>query len=226
MHDTSGQALVLDFGGVISRTLFETHLLSERALGLPPGTLTWKGPFDPMGDTLWADMQADKISERDYYLARARQVGALLGETWNDMETLVRRARGADVEAILRPEALAAIEAARAAGCKLAVLSNELDLFYGVDFRQRLPLLHLFDVVVDATYTHILKPDPRAYQQCLDELKLPAQACVFVDDQWRNIHGARKAGWRAVHLDVTQPGAAYREALQLLKVPVPAELQL
>jgi hypothetical protein len=41
------QRLVLDFGGVISRTLFETHDLTERALGLPPGTLTWRGPFDP-----------------------------------------------------------------------------------------------------------------------------------------------------------------------------------
>ena len=34
------QALVLDFGGVISRTLFETHALPEAALGLPPGIMT------------------------------------------------------------------------------------------------------------------------------------------------------------------------------------------
>ena len=29
------RALVLDFGGVISRTLFETHAQTEQALGLP-----------------------------------------------------------------------------------------------------------------------------------------------------------------------------------------------
>ena len=41
------RALILDFGGVISRTLFETHDLSEKALGLPTGSLTWQGPFAP-----------------------------------------------------------------------------------------------------------------------------------------------------------------------------------
>jgi len=41
------KALILDFGGVISRTLFETHALSEAALGLAAGTLTWQGPFAP-----------------------------------------------------------------------------------------------------------------------------------------------------------------------------------
>ena len=46
------RALILDFGGVISRTLFETHDLTEAALGLPSGTLTWRGPFDPATDPL------------------------------------------------------------------------------------------------------------------------------------------------------------------------------
>ena len=71
----TAKALELDFGGVISRMLFETHDLSERALGLPPGTLTWKGPFDPSTDPLWQDMQADRLSERDYWMTRTREVG-------------------------------------------------------------------------------------------------------------------------------------------------------
>lgn len=210
------QALVLDFGGVISRTPFETHDLTEQALGLAAGTLDWRGPFDPDGDALWRDMQADKISERDYWLVRTREVGRLLGEDWDRMETFVQRARGADVEAVLRPEAIAAIHKAKGAGCRLAVLSNELDLFYGAGFRQRLPLLGLFDVVIDATYTQILKPDARAYAQCTQQLGLPADACVFVDDQLRNVEGGRRAGMRVVHFDVTQPARSYRQALALL----------
>lgn len=212
------QALILDFGGVISRTLFETHALTERALALPAGTLTWRGPFDPRSDPLWRDMQADLISERDYWLARTREVGALVGEHWNTMETFVQRARGAEPAASIRPEALAAIAAARQAGCALAVLSNELDLFYGADFRKCLPFMDAFDVVVDATYTGILKPDERAYRQCLEMLGLPAQACVFVDDQLRNVAGARRVGLRTVHFDVTRPGDSYAEALALLGV--------
>jgi putative hydrolase of the HAD superfamily len=219
MKQPSTQALVLDFGGVISRTLFETHALSEAALGLPPGTLTWQGPFDPAGDPLWRDMQADKISERDYWMTRTREVGRLVGEDWTAMETFVQRARGADVRAVIRPEAVAVIHAAKAAGCRLAILSNELDLFYGADFRHRLPLMDLFDVVVDATYTHILKPDPRAYAQCIEELGLPASACVFVDDQLRNVLGGQRAGLQTVHFDVMQPQVSYDDAMRLLGLP-------
>ncbi|MBL8325665.1 MAG: HAD-IA family hydrolase [Rubrivivax sp.] len=210
------RALVLDFGGVISRTLFETHELSERALGLAPGTLTWRGPFDPAGDPLWREMQADRISERDYWLARTREVGRLVGEDWDRMETFVQRARGADVEAVIRPEAVAAIEAAQAAGRRLAILSNELDLFYGADFRHRLPLLRRFDVVVDATYTQILKPDARAYALVTEALGLPAADCVFVDDQLRNVEGGRRAGMQVVHFDVARPADSYAQALKLL----------
>ena len=92
----TAKALVLDFGGVISKTMFETHGLSEAALGLPAGTLNWRGPFDPDNDALWRAMQADKISERDYWMARTKETGKLLGEDWDKMETFVQRARGAE----------------------------------------------------------------------------------------------------------------------------------
>jgi len=221
MTTMAERALVLDFGGVISRTLFETHAQSEQALGLARGTLTWRGPFDPANDALWRDMLADRISERDYWLTRTREVGALLGEEWERMETLVRRARGAEPAPVIRPEASAAIAQARAAGCRLAILSNELDLFYGADFRARLALLNDFEAIVDATYTGILKPDPRAYQAVAEALGLPLDACVFVDDQPRNIAGARRAGMQAIELDVRDPAAGFAAALRALGL-VPA----
>jgi putative hydrolase of the HAD superfamily len=208
------EALVLDFGGVVTRTLFETHALTERALGLPHDTLTWRGPFEPASDPLWRLMQADGISERDYWKTRTREVGRLIGEDWDDMSTFVQRARGADPEAVVRPEADRAIRAAHAAGVRLAILSNELDLFYGADFRERLPLLSLFEIIVDATYTRILKPDRRAYASVCNALHLPAESCVFVDDQKRNVDGAIAAGMPAVHFDVAKPARSYAEALR------------
>jgi putative hydrolase of the HAD superfamily len=210
------RGLILDFGGVISRTLFETHAQTEAALGLPTGTLTWRGPFDPANDLLWQRMQAHEISERDYWMARTRETGALLGETWDRMETLVQRARGADPDLVVRPEMLALITQARQAGCKLAILSNELDLFYGSALRQRLSCLKDFGAIIDATYTGILKPDARAYQAALDALGLPAADCVFVDDQRRNVDGARALGIPTVHFDVTAPAASCAEAARLL----------
>jgi putative hydrolase of the HAD superfamily len=212
------QALVLDFGGVITRTLFETHAETEAALGLAPGTLTWRGPFDPASDPLWQELEAGRIGEREYWQTRTREVGRLLGENWNRMETFVTRARGADPDAVIRPEAVAAIETAKAGGCRIAILSNDLDLFYGPQLRSRVAVLRHADFIIDATYTGILKPDPRAYALCLERLHLPAQACVFVDDQRRNIEGAVLAGMRAVHFDIARPVESFRRALDLLGV--------
>lgn len=217
------EALVLDFGGVVTRTLFETHALTERALGLAPGTLGWRGPFDPSSDPLWQSMQDDEISERDYWARRTREVGRLVGEDWDAMEHFVRRARGADPEAVIRPEAENAIRLAHARGVRLAILSNELDLFYGADFRRRLPLLELFETIVDATHTGILKPDPRSYATVLEALALPAGACIFVDDQKRNVEGAAVAGMNAIHFDVRHPAESYAQALALLGVNSPSE---
>ena len=210
------RALILDFGGVISRTLFETHDLSEKALGLPTGSLTWQGPFAPEADPLWRAMQADEISERDYWKSRTAEVGKLTGQNWSEMSDFVRAARGAEPDAIIRPEFRTTIAACKAAGVRLAILSNELDLFYGADFREKLPFLKDFEVIVDATYTGILKPDARAYELVLQALGLPAADCVFVDDQLRNIKGAEALGLPSVHFDVMAPSQSYAEALRLL----------
>lgn len=210
------RALVLDFGGVVTRTLFETHALTERALGLAPGTLSWRGPFEPESDALWCAMQNDEIPEREYWATRTREVSELSGENWTTMAEFVKAARGRDPAEVIRPEALNAINIARNNACKLAILSNELDLFYGADFRRKLPFMEWFDVIIDATYTEILKPDPRAYQACVDALGIDAAGCVFVDDQYRNIVGALNAGMQAVHFDVQQPQKSYEQALNLL----------
>jgi putative hydrolase of the HAD superfamily len=216
MSASAARALVLDFGGVISKTLFETHDATEAALGLAKGTLAWRGPFAEDTDPLWSAMQRAELSERDYWLTRSREVGKLVGEDWDDMQTFIRRARGADPMLVIRPEAERAIRIARNAGRKLAVLSNELDLFYGTEFRRKLPLLGQFDVIVDATHTKILKPDPRAYRAVCDALRLAPQACVFVDDQDRNIKGAIACGLATVWFDVRHPQSSYRQALHML----------
>jgi putative hydrolase of the HAD superfamily len=217
------RALTLDFGGVISRTVFETQPENERALGLAPGTLAWRGPFDPAGDALWRSMQAGAITERDYYRARARETGRLVNEEWTTPAELLQRIRRADPASAIRPEALAAVSAAKRGGVAVAILSNELDLFYGPEFRAQLPFLRDFDLIVDATYTGILKPDPRAYALVTDGLGLPAGRCVFVDDQEKNVAGARAAGMDAVHFDVTRPAEGFRLALARLGLKTESE---
>jgi len=210
------RALVLDFGGVISRTLFETHAMTEQALGLAPGSLTWQGPFDPASDPLWVAMQNNELTEREYWQQRTLEVSELAGERWEEMSQFIIAARGADPALIIRPEALDAMAKAQAGGARLAILSNELDLFYGAGFRDKLPFMRQFEVVIDATYTKIMKPDPRAYYSCAEALGLACEDCIFVDDQLRNIVGAKQAGMQTVHFNVQQPRQSYEQALSLL----------
>lgn len=209
----TAHALVLDYGGVICLTAFERHATTERSLGLPPGTLRWRGPFDLESDALWRDMLADRISEREYWRLRALEVGRLVGEDWTETRMLMQRSLGDDPAGNIRPEAQATVDALRAAGRPVGVLTNEMDLFNGAAFRARLPILAQMNTIVDATYTGILKPDARAYHSVADALQTPIGDCLMVDDQPRNIDGALRAGMQAEWFDVTQPAASYGKVI-------------
>ena len=204
-------ALILDFGGVISKTLFETHAQTERVLGLPSGSLQWRGPFDPDSDPLWQSMQQDEISERQYWQTRSCEMGKLVGEEWRSVAEMVHRVRGDDPAHCIRESATLTVRRVRQLGKKLAILSNELDLFYGRDLRRKLSLLDQFDLICDATYTQILKPDPRAYSTCIEQLQVAPDRCLFVDDQMRNIEGAKAVGCQVLHFDVRCADDCYVE---------------
>jgi putative hydrolase of the HAD superfamily len=212
------QALVLDYGGVICLTTFERQPLIERKLGLAPGTLRWRGPFDPDNDPLWRDMLADRISEREYWGQRAAEVGRLVGQEWTSPRMMMAHGLNEPIDSVTRPEALAAVRAVRDAGQKVGVLSNELDLFHGPGFGTKLSVLKLMHAIVDATYTGIMKPDRRAYQAVADALGAPIERCLMVDDQPRNIDGALAAGMQAEWFDVTRPSETYARVLNRLGI--------
>jgi putative hydrolase of the HAD superfamily len=213
---TAPRGLLLDFGSVMSVSLFERQRDNEQQLGLPAGSLAWCGPFAPETDDLWRTMQRDEITERDYWAQRAREVGNLVGEPDWDAKTLFTRLRQGNPEAVVRPEMNRLILAARSQGILLGVLSNELDLFYGADFRKRIPVLAHFGFVIDATYSGVLKPDPRAYGQAVQEMGLAAGEILFVDDQFRNIAGAAQYGLQTQFFDLRDvPGTLAAIATRL-----------
>lgn len=196
------RGLLLDFGSVVSMSLFERHRDTEQLLGLRQGTLTWLGPLDPGTDTLWKRMQQDEITEREYWAARAREIGEHVGQSGWDMQMLMERVRQTDPDSVVRPEIALLIRDAQAQGIKVGILSNELQLFYGELFLSRLSLLKQLDAFVDCTHSTILKPDPRAYALALEALQLAPPKVLFVDDQFRNIAGAVKAGLQTQHFDL------------------------
>jgi putative hydrolase of the HAD superfamily len=165
-------------------------------------------------------MLADRITEREYWRQRAAEVGRLVGEEWTDPRMLMGPALKDPIDAATRPEALAAVQAIHDAGRKIGVLSNELDLFNGPGFGARLAIVKLMHVIVDATYTGILKPDKRAYQAAADALGAPIERCLMVDDQPRNVAGALAAGMQAEWFDVTRPAETYARVLAQMGIEV------
>jgi len=196
------RGLLLDFGAVISVSVFERHRETEMLLGLPPGSLTWMGPLAPATDPLWQAMQRDEITEREYWAARARELGTSVGEADWDVLRMLTRLRQVDPNAIIRPEVERLIHAARAQGIKVGILSNDLELFYGKELLSKMDVLQEIGTIVDASHSGILKPAPRAYELAIEAMQLAPEKILFVDDQFRNIAGAVKAGLQTHHFDL------------------------
>jgi putative hydrolase of the HAD superfamily len=201
-RSTAPHGLLLDFGSVVSVSVFERHRETEQALGLPAGSLRWMGPLDPTTDPLWQSMQRDEITEREYWGRRARELGEAIGEPGWDVLTMLTRVRQVDPNVVVRPAMQRLVRLACDAGLRVGMLTNELELFYGKDFLSGMDVMVHFDPIIDATHTGILKPDPRSYEMAVDSMGLPAQDILFVDDQFRNIAGAVKAGLQVQYFDL------------------------
>jgi putative hydrolase of the HAD superfamily len=198
------RALLLDFGTVMQKSFFETRADIEKLLQIPPGALAWVGPFDPGSDPLWREVVSGAFPERSYWDQRAREVGNLIGKDWT-IQDFCRKHGELPASVILRPEMLDLISDVKRAGLKFGILTNELELFHGKDWLATMPFADMVDAIVDATHTHILKPDPRAYTLALEALDLAASEVVFVDDQPRNVAGGSAVGIRSFHFDMTNP---------------------
>ena len=200
----------------MSRSLFEQIGDVEQAYGLAAETLReWRGPFDSAVDTVWQDMRAGRISERDYWYTRCAELADRTGEAVT-VTSLLERLRGDEPNRIIRPSVDRLIRDAKAAGRAVGLLTNELELFHGTGITEALSILRLFDGIVDASKTGILKPDPAAYRQALEAIDAEPQETVFVDDQIKNIDGGRAAGLQTVHFDILNPAASIAETRRLL----------
>ncbi len=211
--------LLLDFGTVITWSLFEKHRETEAVLGLPAGSLDWMGPLDPASDPLWQAMQRDELSERDYWAERAEQLGQAVGEPGWDMMRVMHQLRHTDPNASIRPQMLALVRNAVQHEVRVGILSNELELFYGTDFLDRLDIMKEVEVVIDGTHSNVLKPDPAVYWLAIDAMKLPPAQILFVDDQFRNIVGAHGCGLQTQLFDLRDPDGCCRAVQARMRLP-------
>ena len=209
------QGLLLDIGGVVHRT--SMHLagrLAETEPALRP-VLDRIGGLGTARDELWQRMLGRQLSERDYWARRAAEFGAAVGETW-DTQAMMGRLYGLPEQDWLCAETIDLMTDVKAAGLRLGALTNDLAAFHGPGWVERQEHLKLFDIIVDASLTGVLKPDPRAFASGAEVLGLPAEQIVFLDDMPWNVEGARQAGLKAVRVPWDDPRPAIDTARELL----------
>ena len=99
----------------------------------------------------------------------------------------------------------------RDAGFSMHAFSN-YPVWYQL-IEERLSPSRFLDWSFVSCITGLRKPDPAAYAQVLDELGVPAERCVFIDDRASNCEASRQAGIRSVLFEGIDPlRASLREA--------------
>ncbi|MDT0266937.1 HAD-IA family hydrolase [Streptomyces sp. DSM 44915] len=206
------EALVLDFGGVLTAGLEESIASWCTAEGLAAGAWGAALGEHPEGRALYQRLELGQCSQHEWNAA----MGPLLGVAGDD---LMGRA-WAGVRPAARMVALA--RRARAAGYAVAMLSNSFGLD-PYDPYGRLGVWELFDVSVLSEREGLAKPESEIYRRVLARLGLPGSACVFVDDQARNLPPAEALGMTTV-LATDEHGTAARVAALLADLdPEPAD---
>ncbi|MFB8078569.1 HAD-IA family hydrolase [Streptomyces sp. NPDC056013] len=201
-HEQRG--LILDFAGVLTASPIEVHRTWCVSEGLEPGA--WRATLNehPEGRHLYAALEIGEIGQAEWNEATAALLGPhvdpvnLMGRAW------------ADVPPARRMIALAG--AARAAGHRLALLSNS----FGLDpFNpyEHVGIWDLFDVHVVSELEGLAKPDPAIYRLALERIGLPAERCVFVDDHEVNLPPAAELGITTIHVADEDRAVAELEAL-------------
>lgn len=196
--------VIFDFAGVLTSNMVEVISEFEVREGLPKG-LYLRAWATAQGQDLYRRLELGEITQAEWN----EQFGALMnisGE--NLMGRLLHNLWPAY-------EVLKVSKEARAAGIKTAVLSNSLGRAPHDPYAPYY-LVGNFDVVVLSDQHGIRKPDPAIFRLTLDQLGLPAESCVFLDDTEENLVPAHRMGMAVMHaLDEQVVAPALRKLLQL-----------
>lgn len=104
-------------------------------------------------------------------------------------------------------DALPALDALASRGVRLGLISNWDERLEPL--LRKLRLASFFEVVVVSCDIGFTKPSAVIYEHALRKLGLPPGRVLHVGDgEQEDFHGARAAGFHALHLDRSQPAAA------------------
>jgi putative hydrolase of the HAD superfamily len=200
------KAVLWDFGGVILSSPFEAFNRYEVEHGLPPDFVRTVNATNPH-DNAWARLERNEIEAAEFNRQFADESSAL-----------GHRVPGFDVLALLsgeiRPEMVALLDRVKAAGYKVACLTN--NVVSSPSSAAFADVMAKFDEIIESSKVGVRKPERRFYEIACERLGVTPDECVFLDDLGVNLKPAAQMGMTTIK--VTSAQQAIDELVALLKI--------
>lgn len=199
------EAVVLDFGGVLSSPIQGSFAVIQERAGIPTGALATAMAriAEQDGRHPLHELECGRVSEHDFMTRLGETVSADLGTTVHLHEFSTHYFAHLQTN----HEMLGLTRSLRARGYRTALLTNNVRE-WEPRWRSMLPVDELFELVVDSAFVGMRKPDPAIYHLTCERLGLAPGACLFVDDFAENARAAREVGMRAVQFRDTPQAIA------------------
>ena len=190
------QAVLWDFGGVITSSPFEAFNRYEAERGLPKDFIRTVNATNPLGNA-WALFEQAKIDTAAFD-EMFRAESAALGHA----------VRGAEVLPLLsgdvRPRMVAALKACKAA-FRVGCITNNVRAGEGAGMAGDAAkaavvadIMTLFDHVIESSKIGLRKPDPRIYALMCETIGVDPRVCLYLDDLGVNLKPAREMGMATI----------------------------
>ena len=211
----SFEAVIFDFGGVITASPFAAVNRLEAERGLPRDFVRTVNANNPDSNA-WALFERaaiDAAAFNELFAAEAKAAGHELD--------------GAAVLAVLsgsiRPAMVTALDRLKDAGYRLACITNNVPAGHGAGMARSgdrsdayEQVFARFEHVIESSKAGVRKPDPRIYQMMCDHLGLGPDVCVYLDDLGINCKPAAQLGMAAIKVTSGEQALADLGALLAL----------
>jgi putative hydrolase of the HAD superfamily len=205
-QDNQIQAVIWDFGGVISSSPFESFSRFERERGLPPDFLRGVNATNHH-DNAWARFERNDIDLQGFDQAFADECAAL-GQVVRGREVIEL------LGGTIRPAMVDALRRLRPR-LKIGLITNNVASpdSAGLNPSGRDAVLALFHAVIESSKVGVRKPDPAIYRMMCEALGVAPRQAVFLDDLGVNLKPARDMGMQTIKVGDPDLALAQLEAL-------------